>query len=95
MLPFGGAHAAPLIAVGNLAQPHWKYMETDIAFEFYFYFVIATTQLGILGIDQVPDFRISIGCIVGNAQSIFLHTVVSIKFTRENYKFSSYWSFWF
>jgi hypothetical protein len=62
-------------------------MGTDIAFEINFYFAIATTQLGINGIDQVPDFRFSFRCFVGNAQNIFVvNTVVFIMFAREFFK---------
>jgi len=95
MLPLTGAHRTPLSAAGNLAQTNWKNMKTDIAFEINF-FVTATAQLGgNIGIDQAPDFRFSFGCFVGNAQPIYLHTVVFVKFARETYKFSPSLSFWF
>jgi len=68
-------------------------MQTDIAFEFN-RFGNATTQLGILGIDQAPDFRISSGCIV-DAQSFFVNTIVFIQFACVIYKLGSSWSFLF
>jgi hypothetical protein len=71
-------------------------METDIAFEINFYFAIATTQLGgNIGIDQAPDFRISFGCFVGNAQLSLHHTIVFDKYTRVIYKLGPSWSLWF
>jgi len=70
-------------------------MQTDIAFEIDF-FGIATAQLGINGIDQVPNFRIICRCFVGNAQSILVdNTIVFVKFTREIYKLGPSRSFWF
>ena len=73
---------------GNIVQSNWKYMKTDIAFEFYFYFGISTAQLGgNLGIDQTLDFRISFGCFVSNAQSILVeNTIVFVKFARVIFK---------
>ena len=93
MLPFSGTHITPLIAAGNLVKTNWKYMETDIAFEFIF-FGTATTQLGgNNGIDQAPDFRFTCRCFVGNAQPILVeNTIVFVKFARVIFKFSSSWS---
>ena len=68
-------------------------MQTDITFEFN-RFVIATTQLGIRGIDQAADFRISSGCIV-DAQSFVVNTIVFIQFACVIYKLGSSWSFLF
>ena len=69
-------------------------MRTDIAFEFN-RFATATTQLGIRGIDQAPDFRISSGYIV-DAQSFFVvNTIVFIQFACVIYKLGSSWSFLF
>ena len=85
MLPKGGAHITPN-TIGNFVHGNLKYVETDIAFHFNFC-GIATTQLGINGIDQVPGFRIICRCFVSNAQPILVeNTIVFVKFTRKIYK---------